>query len=771
MDQRDDKYIPEGWTKKLRNNRVVFVTDSKVVIQGKTMLKDYQRLGRFCEADAEKLDFRQHASVDRIHREIGQLEEVNTDEPMEVDNHKATFLVKRSVAEHEKCVIEEGTKRLQIDPANPVNHISELENVSKILSDVLGDSDHLELCVDVESLKEDLAMAVTKEQFINTLVNNPQIVKYFSVLSKARSLSEMLNLPLESSSPLIGWPPSVNENIYCEIIKLANCEAREVLSFLCNLLLPKDKPIEKDDVIRVADMFGTLAHTASKNQNALSKFKSLVLQKEGLSSAGLDRLAKLKGAECSTTLSKGRHMLVELGEAFFRSRVQQGKSFTTTVDNLNLKSQNMTQSVLIIEQDDTHHLSSEPMDPSTLPKSFETSNFLLSAPQNNEMLLHFKNAVSIKVGNILAGSVKEASKLKRFLASRCSDESRGIIVPSEVFIPPPDYLNETDNAEFFQFCLKKQGEFLSAVSESAVDKDAFLSDLDLVKCTKVVETGILETEAEVKAREDAEERVRKQVERFGRWIGYGDALTYKQFWLGAKALAQGNCTAFERLEYLSHFRLALFHAKMNKVNMDYPCMMPRKSMLEDEGTMPEMVALAGIQGISTEEKKISNSFEKHDQLLMCMGHLYVTNMFLNYISDEPTAYEQVVDEDSAKYFVLEMLEKYDIELYFDPGRVGPSESKWDDPANYGRDIISRMILSEIFDVGEEDEDALLLRSLRIIMIVYFLNRKYKCQDSKYAYFLLMDEVLEKQASERDKERMNKTMCVNPSGRRGGGLFT
>ena len=466
MDQRDEKYIPEGWTKKLRNNRVVFVTDSKVFIQGKTMLKEYQKVGRFCEADAEKLDFRQHASAERTHGEMGQMEEVNVDEPMEVDSHKATFLVKRSVAEHEKGVIEEGSKRLQIDPANPVNHISELENVSKILSEVLGDSDNLEFCVDVESLQEDLAMAVTKDQFIKTLVNNPQIVKYFSVLFKARSLSEMLNLPLESSSPLVGWPPSVNENIYCEIIKLANCEAREVLSFLCNLLLPKDKPIEKDDVIRIADMFGTLAHTVSKNQNALAKLKSVVLQKEGLSSAGLDRLAKLKGAECSTTQSKGRHMLVELGEASFRSRVKQGKSFTITIDNLNLKSQNMTQSVLIMEPDDTHQLSNEPMDPSTLSKLFETSNFLLSAPQNKDMLLHFKNVVSIKVGNILAASVKEASKLKRFLPSRCSDESRANMVPSEVFIPPPDYLNETDNAEFFQFCFKKQSEFLSALSES-----------------------------------------------------------------------------------------------------------------------------------------------------------------------------------------------------------------------------------------------------------------------------------------------------------------
>ena len=82
-----------------------------------------------------------------------------------------------------------------------------------------------------------------------------------------------------------------------------------------------------------------------------------------------------------------------------------------------------------------------------------------------------------------------------------------------------------------------------------------------------------------------------------------------------------------------------------------------------------------------------------------------------------------------------------------------------------------MILSEVFDAGEEEEDSCLLKCLRLNMMTYFLNRKYRIQDSKYAAFLILDEVLEQQASERDQKRMNLSVCVNPSGRRRGGLFT
>ena len=69
-------------------------------------------------------------------------------------------------------------------------------------------------------------------------------------------------------------------------------------------MLPKDKPLGPEDVIRVADIFSTLAHTVSRNQNGLAKLKSVQLQTEGLSTAGLDRLARLDSdSEIQDTLS------------------------------------------------------------------------------------------------------------------------------------------------------------------------------------------------------------------------------------------------------------------------------------------------------------------------------------------------------------------------------------------------------------------------------------------------------------------------------------
>ena len=781
MDQRDQNYVPDGWIKTSRNKRIIFLSQPpRVVIQGKTMLKDYQMKGQFLEADSERLDFRclstkrSDVTAEEMNAgEKGVEEDMEVDEEIQVNaESESTAVVKRKAAERQKELVESGARRLESNCKNPVNHALELETASKILTKVLGESGNLLFNIDVENLRQELAKTETNEDFIETLKANKELYKYFSDIMKTKAFSEMINLPHDSSSPLVGWPTNIKENIYCEIVKMADVEAREVLSFLCNVILPKDQPIGKEDVIRVADIFSTLAHTVSRNQNALAKLNSVVLQTEGLSAAGLDRLARLKGAESSTTLSRGRHLLVELGESSFRSRVKQNQSYTITCDNLNLKQQNMTQSVIHMDPLDTHHLSNEPLDPHLLPKLFETENFLLSSPQHQDMLQHFKYVVAIRVGKMLGENVEEASKLKKFLTHahkhRRSKEEK---VQSEIFIPPPDYLNETDNAEFFEFCLKKQAEFLDAVGESVEDKEAFLLDLELVKCTKVIETGVLESDHEVIARENAEKRVHKEVDWFGRWVGYGDALTFKQFHLGAKALAQGNCTAFERLEFLAHFRLALFHAKMNKTYMDYPMMMPKKAMMEDEGTLPELVAIAGIQGISIEDKKIGNAYEKHDQLLMCVGHLYVANMFRNFMKDEPALMDGVLDESTAVRFVLRMLETYDVELYYDPDRVGPPEGKWDDPANYARDAVTRMIIAEVFDAGEEEEDSYLLKCLRLNMMVYFLNRKYKIQDSKYAAFLLLDDVLEQQASERDKERMDRTACINPSGKRGGGLFT
>ena len=738
MDHRDPSYLPEGWVKSLRNKRVVFLTPkpSRIVIQSRSMLSDYQNKGQFCDVQGGRLDFRSTMlSTSDTSSSTLPMEAVEVgDEDMEVDLESTvlqpTYSVRKTAAELQKELVENGTSRLQVDPKNPLNHAHELEIASDILRQALEDSQKMAINIDVNSLKE-LVMSGSDEEIIEGLKSSKELEEYFSQVSNVRCLAEMINLPHSESSPLVAWPPNVKQNVYCEILKLAKEEAKEVLSFLCQIMLSKDKPLGPEDVIRVADIFSTLAHTVSRNQNGLAKLKSVQLQTEGLSTAGLDRLARLKGTETSTSLSRGRHLLVELGQATFLSRVKQGQPFTLFCDNLNLRQQNMTQSVIHMDLTDTSMLSSVQMDPQLLPNLFKTENFLLGSPKNTDLLKHYEYAAAVRVGRIIGELVSEASKLRKLLPhSHKHERSKEVKVQSEIFIPPPDYLNEADNAEFFEFCMRKQSEFLDAVAESVKDKDAFLVDLELIKCNKVIETGILETEEELSERGAAERRVHQEVERFGRWIGYGDALTFKAFHLGVKALARGNCTAYERLEFLGHFRLALFHAKMNKIYMDFPVMMPRRAMMEDEGSLAELVAIAGIQGISTEDKKIGNAFEKHDQLISCVGHLYLANMYKNHVKDNPAALVKVADEASAVEFVLKMLEAYDIHLYFDPSREQPPEGKWDDPANYARDAIVRMIFSEMFDAGEEEEDFYLLRGLRLNMLVYFLNRKYKIQDSK-----------------------------------------
>ena len=346
MDHRDPNYVPEGWIKTLKNNRVTFKTmPPRLNIQSKRMLLDYQKKNQFLEADAEKLDFRRLTK-------IGEIAGVSDrDDSMEIDVENEDRAMEVDVElEHQTCVtklppdqekVREGTMRLESKSESPVNHSDELRRASEILAQVVADSSRLELNMNFVEFREDLLSSETTDDFIDALTGNQDLCQYFAVLGKAKVLSELINLPLSSTSPLVGWPTDVKENVYCEIIKLAHNEAREVLSFLCNVIVPKDQPIGKEEVIRVADMFSTLAHTVSKKQNALAKLKSVVLQCEGLSTPGLDRLSKLKGTECSTTLSRGRHLLVELGESTFRASAKQGKSFTITCDNLNLKHQNM----------------------------------------------------------------------------------------------------------------------------------------------------------------------------------------------------------------------------------------------------------------------------------------------------------------------------------------------------------------------------------------------------------------------------------------------
>ena len=98
--------------------------------------------------------------------------------------------------------------------------------------------------------------------------------------------------------------------------------------------------------------------------------------------------------------------------------------------------------------------------------------------------------------------------------------------PSTILIQKPEGLQETVNAEMVQYLSDVQMKFLvEEVAEGAVNKNQFMDDLNLVTAKDTHD----------QLREEAEERIRKEVIHHGEWVGHGDLLTMKMFYV-AKSL-------------------------------------------------------------------------------------------------------------------------------------------------------------------------------------------------------------------------------------------
>ena len=147
--------------------------------------------------------------------------------------------------------------------------------------------------------------------------------------------------------------------------------------------------------------------------------------------------------------------------------------------------------------------------------------------------------------------------------------------------------------------------------------------------------------------------------------------------LEAMMLMAGSATAFGRLEFLGPFRLQLLHMKMKKVSQDYALCMPNEINLDDVLSLPWLTALTRMK-ISNKEKDIKkndSSFERHDQFLTAVQSSYLVNMFDNHLKNHPDSLKKVNSTEDAVKFVLNMLEDFNIQLYFDPDKKEPAQQK------------------------------------------------------------------------------------------------
>ena len=234
-----------------------------------------------------------------------------------------------------------------------------------------------------------------------------------------------------------------------------------------------------------------------------------------------------------------------------------------------------------------------------------------------------------------------------------------------------------------KICKTLQLDFLSLTAEHVPNKEDFLCDL---KIAQDIDSDTIE-------RERAEKRLHAEVKAAGVYIGHGDQLTFQKFF-DAKRLCQSGVTAFERLEYVEYFRLALFHTKMSKTFMDFKACMISETNVEDILTLSWFKAyLGGFDSITNQESKIKKpgSYEVHDQFITELGLQFLTNAFENFL-EKNSSNIKVENCEEAEKLILDFLEDNGVVFLFDPAS-SKEKDIFDDLLSYSRDLCSRTVLS------------------------------------------------------------------------------
>ena len=672
---------------------------------------------------------------------------------------------KLKTIDHDLNKINAAVKLLTIDPTENLDHKKELKEAAKLLNEARLPP-NLETGLDLEDLKLRLVECKDLEALVHQLWVHAEAKNIFQQMEMSSTLEDFLKMGRSDiSGPLKTFPPCINENIYHEIIKFAIDKSKNTVLFLLNLLVEKNKPVSTQDVIQISYIISYLAHSVNRENDALVKLKSLLVQKEGITNEGLDTLAVLGVTESSRSLRNQKDFLAGISSELVKSAA---KSYPhhSTIDNIDLKidevSHHMTLEYIEVEQFCTKNLSTGDKSLGETLEFFKKESVLLSTEANKDLLNHLRKVVAISVGRNLAERVPGAGFLKKLLKNHYDHPtSKQEPKPAITFVKKPQYLHEMKNNDMIKICKKLQLDFLELTAELVPNKGAFLADLEVVQ----------DIDSDKIEREAAEKRLHEEVKAAGEFIGHGDQMTFQKFF-DAKRLCRTGVTALERLEYVHYFRLALFHTKMNKVFMDYKtCMISDENVnVDDVLTLSWFKAyLGGFDSITNQESKIKKpgSFELHDQFITELGLQFLTNAFENFLEMKGDTLK-VESELDAQQLILDFLQENGIAFYFDPENSNEKD-KFDDLLTYCRDLSSRTVLSIVSDKLEEESDALGMKAFRISMIIYFLNRKQNVQDSKYAYSLLLDLVLELKASERTKQRMDNLVCVNVRGKNGEGI--
>ena len=376
----------------------------------------------------------------------------------------------------------------------------------------------------MEELKVAIEDSDDEKSFLQQLWGIRGLREYFKSRESSTRLEELM-LVSALKGPLTEFPPDINKNAYAEIIDFGIDKCPDVILMILDLIVKKGVPVQEKDVLRVSFFFSMLAHGTSRHNDTLTKVKSLLLSSQGLTGEGLDLLSFLGVCQTSRSTLNSTDLLAEVSDSLIKESAKTMAS-QSTVDNLDYLTTHMTSQFKEFERQDTSHLSTEEMEKSEVKKLFNLKQVLIDDESHKAELDHILKIAANTVGRLLGQRLKHLKVLTNFLPLHYKHQNSELPKqPANIMIMKLEGLQETVNSEMVEYLDKIQMEFLLEVAEGAPNKIEYLEDIKVIQ----------DKDVSSKDREEAEERVKKEVKKHGSWIGHGDLLTVKMFYT-AKSL-------------------------------------------------------------------------------------------------------------------------------------------------------------------------------------------------------------------------------------------
>ena len=571
----------------------------KVLTTGKQVekyLEAQHKLGKLLEVDVSMFGFKRRAEL---------MVEDTGEEGVKIANIIQNVKHKTPVERLEFMV-----NQMMTNPEVKIDHQAELSKTATLLDQEV----RTEFAESAEEklgrfclLQEKLAESSSIEEMMAVLYNSEEMNRLMCRLSQDICFDELAKIDTKSG-PLVDFPPSVNANMFCDIVRFGLEEAPKTVGFLFGFVVKRGQSVRPSHVIKLASLFANLCFSTNHDLDAVIKLRSLTLQMDSLTDQGLSLLAVQELTATARSLDNIRDTFSAVGPMVAKA-LAATMCTQSAVDNCDVDSEHLTVEYVMFEGRTTSHLDTKPMEKSNVMKLFCLDTVLLSHAVNQEEKQHLINDVlAVGVGHILVKERPEQAKvLARHLPRRHRHANSGKkLTPAQVVVIKPYPYMETKNSDTVLLCLQRQRLYLRRVASWMQNDKEFMKDLMLLEDLEVEEV----------VRVAAEKKVMATCLVYGENISHGDLLTVAML-DSARLIMAGSTTAFGRLEFLGSMRLGLMHLKMKKVCVDYAAMMPSLVNFDDVGCLAWLSSICNMVKISNKPKEIKkndNSFEHHDQV-------------------------------------------------------------------------------------------------------------------------------------------------------------